>query len=187
MQEATERDSTPNRWPPSPFPRATPPTKPPKKPKPSRRSQFGGVASLVAGAAVLAAAANAAPAQDADAALVALADEIAALDRESNRLNDEEDLLPTGSVQACRARHDYHETHIRPLSHRINDLRAELAELPATTIAGFRAKARVIQVYSNCFSGFAYTDEDDALAWSLANDLLGVTSVWRDDGAEHGV
>jgi hypothetical protein len=60
-----------------------------------------------------------------------------------------------------------------------HQLRSELAELPATTMAGFRAKARIVQHFNNCAPGYAASDMDDAMAWSLANDLLGVVSGHR--------
>jgi hypothetical protein len=35
----------------------------------------------------------------------------------------------------------------------------------------------VIQTISNCAPGYADPWQDDAMGWSLANDLLGVASV----------
>ena len=76
------------------------------------------------------------------------------------------------------------EPQRRPLIDRESNLRAELATARATTRAGFRAKARVMQEFSNCAPGYADPEQDDALSWSLANDLLGVPSVWRCDDHE---
>jgi hypothetical protein len=55
--------------------------------------------------------------------------------------------------------------------------------MQATTIAGFCAKARVVQQYNDCWPGYADPNQDDALAWSLANDLLSMPSVWK-EGAD---
>ena len=74
------------------------------------------------------------------------------------------------------------EKHIHPLVNELWAMRARLAQMQATTLDGFRAKARVVQEYNNCDPGYADPDQDDALAWSLANDLLGVPSVWRGEG-----
>jgi len=41
-----------------------------------------------------------------------------------------------------------------------------------------------MQEFSNCAPGYADPEQDDAMAWSLANDLLGVPSVWRSDDHE---
>jgi hypothetical protein len=57
----------------------------------------------------------------------------------------------------------------------------QLVAMAATTMAGFCAKARIVQEFNNCAPGFADLDHPDAMAWSLANDLLGVASIWRTD------
>ena len=135
----------------------------------------GLLAALAAGAAVAPALAVHAAGGGSDAALIELADEILDLNRQSDRLSEQEEALP------LRNQRPFHEKWIRPLSRRSNEARDELATLSATTLAGFRAKARVLQVYNNCSPGYAKSWDDDALAWSLANDLLGVPSVWRED------
>jgi hypothetical protein len=48
------------------------------------------------------------------------------------------------------------------------DLRAEIAQTPARTMAGFVGKARVVQRFCNCDPGYAIPTHDDAVAWSLA-------------------
>jgi hypothetical protein len=146
---------------------------------PSRRGMLAAAASaLVAGAAV-ATTAHAAPIAEPsdDAKLIQLADEIIALDAESQRLGEIQDDLPVFG----RARDDFNKKHIRPLVDRHHDLMPQLAMTPATTMPGFLAKARVIQTISNCAPGYADPWQDDAMGWSLANDLLGVASVWRTD------
>ena len=60
-------------------------------------------------------------------------------------------------------------------------LAPQLTLLPATTLAGMRAKARFVQEFNNCSPGYARPWQDDAMARSLANDLLGQASVWRSD------
>ncbi len=54
--------------------------------------------------------------------------------------------------------------------------------LGPTALAGFRAKARVVREFGNCADGSATGEEDDAMAWSLANDLLGIPSVLNGEG-----
>jgi hypothetical protein len=75
---------------------------------------------------------------------------------------------------------------IHPLVDRIHDMEERLATMKATTLEGFRAKARIVQTFSNCSPGFADQWHDQAMAWSLANDLLGVRSVWRSDDDGEG-
>lgn len=135
----------------------------------------GLLAALAAGAAVAPTLAVHAADNGSDAALIELADGIMDLDRQINRLSEQEEALP------FRNQRPFREKWIRPLSRRQNEARDELATLSATTMAGFRAKARVLQVYNNCSPGYAKPWEDDALGWSLANDLLGVPSIWRED------
>jgi hypothetical protein len=126
----------------------------------------------------LAAAAKAEAVTNPDAALIALAAEIAVLDDESLRLADEMDDLPWPEQHRIR------EQQQSPLADRLHEMRDQFVTIPATTIEGFRAKARVLRRWSNCTPGFANPWDDDAIAWSLANDLLGVPSVWRPDEEE---
>jgi hypothetical protein len=60
-------------------------------------------------------------------------------------------------------------------------LRIKMSELPATTLADFRAEARVVPEFNNCSPGCERARNDDAMACRLANILFGVSSVWRDD------
>lgn len=108
-----------------------------------------------------------------------MAHEIRALNAESSRL-----WLLADDIADHAEAHRFRENHARPLIDRLSNLRAELATTRATMQAGFRAKARVMQAFSNCAPGYADPEQDDALAWSLANDLLGVPSVWRRDDHE---
>ena len=114
-----------------------------------------------------------APSPDAD--LIGLADEIMAAHAETSRLSDESDAVPP------RERKQIQEK-IRAIVRGEWDLRARLAQMQATTGDGFRAKARVVQEFNNCDPGYADPYNDDAMAWSLANDLLGVPSIWKADG-----
>jgi hypothetical protein len=141
----------------------------------------------VAAVAVGSSASATAKALEPDAELIALADRIMANDAESTRISDEIDLIPVARREDWRARDRRHEREVRPLVEANWDLRMELAEARATTIEGFRAKARVIQAFSNCALGFADSFNDDAMAWSLANDLLGVASIWRPEDEEETV
>lgn len=147
-------------------------------PTPTRRIALRfSVAAIAAGLAAPAPAANA----DADAALIALADRIMALCVEMDRISDEIEEMPIATRADETARMRRHDDEIYPLVDTSFDLRSQLAEMKATTLDGFRAKARVVQEYSNCSPGCADQWNDDAMAWSLANDLLGVPSVWRSD------
>jgi hypothetical protein len=151
---------------------------------PSRRGLLAtGTAALLAGAAI-ATTARAAPVASLegagdDAELIALAEAILTNDAESDRLSQEMDLL-----EDLRASDKFMKERIHPLVDESWRMREELAAMRATTLAGFRAKARVVQRFNNCWPGYATTDQDDAMAWSLANDLLGVSSIWRDEEAE---
>jgi hypothetical protein len=73
----------------------------------------------------------------------------------------------------------FNKEHITPIVERNWDTRAELVEFPATTMDGFRAKARVVREFGGCSDGYVTGYEDDAVAWSLANDLLGLPSVMK--------
>jgi hypothetical protein len=114
----------------------------------------------------------------ADAPLIALADEIMALHEETARMAQAADDMP------FEERERVYREEIEPKVARQWDLRAELACLRASTPAGFGAKARIVQAISNCAPGFAEPYAYDAMAWSLANDLLGVASVWALDDNE---
>jgi hypothetical protein len=153
---------------------------------PSRRSLFGAGAALLAGAAIATTAAHGATAEP-DAKLIDLSAKILANEVETDRISDEIDLLPNDTLAERRIRNQRYENEVRSRVAEFSNLRRELAALPATTMAGFRAKAAVVQQYADCAPGFAETFQDDAMAWSLANDLLGVASVWRSDDEEGGV
>jgi len=69
----------------------------------------------------------------------------------------------------------------------LGELRIELVMTPATAMAGFRAKVRVVQQFNNRSPGYADPCAHDAIAWSLANDLLGVASVCAEEADEAAV
>jgi hypothetical protein len=146
---------------------------------PGRRGLLGGAAALLAGAAAVtlpraALATGAGP----DAVLIRMVDILLALDAKTSKMWEELDDLPRATAEIIR------ERDIRPLLDAEWEMRMEIAGMQATTLDGFRAKARLVQCYNNCAPGFADLGNDDALAWSLANDLLGVASVWRPDDGE---
>lgn len=68
----------------------------------------------------------------------------------------------------------FRRTVVEPRVRRGWELRAQLASMRATSLTGFRAKARIVAEFSSCDS----SHEDEAVAWSLANDLLGVPTVF---------
>ena len=141
-----------------------------------RRDFLAFTAGAVAARTVLPVVAHAAPADPA-AELVRLADAIDENDRRSSSLDKERDRT---SDRAERARLQAMQ---EPLTEASWDLRAALAEIPATTMEGFRAKARVVRLYDYEGDGFASPYSQEAVAYSLANDLLGLATVWRTDEA----
>lgn len=150
---------------------------------PSRRGLLtSGTAALLAVTAAVATAKAASLPAGEDAELIRLADEIMALYAESNRLSEIEDGLPN-----WQERNRFNRKYIAPLVDRHHELAPQLALMPATTLAGMRAKARFVQAINNCAPGYALPWQDDAMAWSLANDLLGEPSVWRRDQDEEPV
>lgn len=138
----------------------------------SRRALLGAAIAFPAAALPVAALAGGTP----DAGLIRLANEILALEAETNRLARIED-----EFEDWTARHRFNAEHIRPLSARHHVLMEQFVQLRATTMDGFRAKARVLQAFNNCSAGYAEPDDPDALGWSLANDLLGEPSVWTNE------
>lgn len=112
-----------------------------------------------------------------DAEIVRLTDAIMDGYWKSRRLDDEEDTTKSRSRNAEIAKQK------RVFTEHGWAMRQQLVTMPATTLAGFRAKARVVHEFNNCFDGYADGFEDDALAWSLASDLLGRKCVLK-EGAE---
>jgi hypothetical protein len=158
-----------------------------------RRLLTGSAATLLAGAAAITTTRAATlEATGDDARLVALADQIMVMDAESTKQWDEHETelelrRRAGADPSALSRDGwrYIVENIHPLTGREWALRREMALTPGTTLAGFRAKARVVERFLDCWPGDSAGTEDEALAWSLANDLLGRPSVWRDD-AEAG-
>lgn len=151
------------------------------KPTSTRRTTLTtSLAGLLAGIAAPALASGTNP----DAELIALARRVFENDTETDRISEEIDRLPLNTPAERRLKDQRWTKEMRPLVDESWNLRSRLAELPATTMAGFRAKAAIVQQYNNCSPGYAHSCQDDALAWSLANDLLGVASVWRADDGE---
>ena len=154
----------------------------PASPFPARRGMLTGAAAALAAAPFTAHAAQirtvATLARDPgpDAEVIRLGAAVMANAAEIDRLSDVGEALP--HAEGWR----FTEKNIRPLVREGWALRIRLAQMRATTLEGFRAKARIVQEYSNCAPSYADPDADDAMAWSLANDLLGVASVWRGEG-----
>lgn len=113
----------------------------------------------------------------ADAELIALADEIMRLSAETVRQQAEAEAAGIDDEQ-------FYREVVEPRVAGCWDMRARLAQMQATSLAGFRAKARLVQTFNNCEAGFADPYQGDAMAWSLANDLLGVASLWEADDGE---
>lgn len=113
-----------------------------------------------------------------DAAILKLVDEIFAVHARAIRIHETADVMSPQESDRIM------QTQVRPLARHGQNLRAELAMTPATTMDGFRAKARIVQHFCNCSPRHADPYADDAMAWSLANDLLGEASLWKRDGGE---
>jgi hypothetical protein len=151
-------------------------------PNTTRRAILAGVSgTALAGTIAARAIAKAAPPHP-DEELLALADAIVALNAESHRICLEIDEMALRDPDRDRR----WRLEIKPRTDRIWDMRVDLAMMRATTMDGFRAKARVVQEFNNCAPRFADPFNDDAMAWSLANDLLGAESVWRSDEDDAG-
>jgi hypothetical protein len=141
----------------------------------SRRNALNTTIAALAASAQQAADASADP--GADSEIVQLADEIIKLATESDRLSDECDE----QMGDWRSKEKFRRERIAPLVNRGLELQAELVTIPATTLAGFRAKARIVREFSDCADGYATGHEGDAVAWSLANDLLEIPSVLKEE------
>ena len=90
---------------------------------------------------------------------VALADQILALHAEYDRQWDEHDAIEeqhrtAGTATATLVRDSCRFLdEIHPLSRRVMALRQEMARTPATTMAGFRAKALIVEQFLDCWPG----------------------------------
>ncbi len=119
---------------------------------------------------------------NADAEIIRLADAIMTGNAETMRLNDlgeELDFTPENEGRRAQL-----SAQIEPLVREGWDLRARLAGMQASTLAGWQAKARVVREINNCSDGYTSGYDDEALAWSLANDVLGLPSVLKTEDAE---
>ena len=109
--------------------------------------------------------------RDPDAELVRLADEIAVGEAETVRLTDLADATDD------RAEEERIWTIIRAKCDRIWEKREAMVRIPATTPAGFKAKAQIVRLYGFAGDGYARVDDPEALAWSLANEILGIPTI----------
>ena len=103
-----------------------------------------------------------------DAEIIALADNIIANSNQIAQLNDLKDAARNPKETAALWR------DIDRLVQDEREMRAALAKTPAQTLAACQAKARVVQrlsmpAYWGSDTGFY---DDDAVAFSLANDLV---------------
>ena len=132
---------------------------------PSRRALLAGAAA----APLAALPATATPMHPNDATLLRLEQEITAVAAEQDRLGVEDDIpgIPAPRRAAIRARlsalsADWHAAH---------DL---TIDTPAVTDAGRQAKARIILRWVQRDAD-GWPSGEDAIAWSLARDVLGIT------------
>ncbi len=151
---------------------------------PSRRGLLATVAALATISATKAASASPvaigeAGAPHTDAELIRMCDALLAFSAETDLLCDEQEALPF----SCPARHALEQaiaTRVHgPGGH--HDQRAAIAMTPAKTIDGFRAKATLVRMWNYDGDGYQDRFSDMAVASSLANDLLGLPTVWRDE------
>jgi hypothetical protein len=143
---------------------------------PAPRGFLGCLAVAATGGAVIA---HAASDPSPDAALIAMAEEIKVLNERSDALSQECEGM------SARDSDRFMKERVFPMVDRIHELRADMATTPAISAAGLRAKAQIVQLFNSCFPGYAHPSNSDAMAWSLANDMLGVPSVWRAAGESH--
>lgn len=108
-----------------------------------------------------------------DAQLVALADAIEAEHRETEAIQVAREKAGQDAFAP-----DFIEGTIQPRVRKSWEMRARLASLPALTLEGWRAKARIVRLFSNAPDRDCEVDgdADEAMAWSLACDLLGEAS-----------
>lgn len=126
--------------------------------KPSRRKLLGAGGALVVAGTIPAAAA---PAPDADAELIRLADLAVAANRQyCANLSGEVDVLPEVDAELER------------LSLLADDCYRRAAEIPATTHAGRRAKAKIVTL-ANSHNLACVGDTAFITLESLLDDLLG--------------
>jgi hypothetical protein len=133
-------------------------------PRTGRRALLGGAAGLaVAGSAAPVAAAQA------DAELIGLCAEYVALDAAFCRAGEDVAAEEKG---AERARLDGLCSAMVPRLHVLEEL---IADLPATTLAGVRAKARAALhlISGDTAAGTGPMDDEDWMIWSLLKDVLG--------------
>lgn len=133
-------------------------------PATSRRTLIGSSAAMLLAGAFEAGATKAAE-QDGD--IIEASREYVALEAELGRLCSLEGGLPMSKRDDLFA--DMDVVHDQQ-----DALRAVMAATPARTPEGLRAKAAALQAWLPTNSdGTSYYSDDDALAWSLCNDLLG--------------
>lgn len=144
---------------------ATPAHSTPTPARTGRRALFGAAAAL----AVAPAMARTAPHPDAE--LIAIGREASGLIAQYNRHTRAFFALPIGhpDLAATAALAD-------PMGLRLDDLIERASGLTATTAAGCATKALLLrhELLQNCGGGGEWVSGgvDDALAWSLVNDLL---------------
>jgi hypothetical protein len=137
-----------------------------------RDAAAGGIAMLV----LAAAAAGGAKAEELDGHLLALCREIADVSGETNRISDALADMPSRELAA-------HPLRVREseLSDRFCELRELIADMPARTPEGIRAKACVVLAeFRGEDEWEKYPGQYDprgSLALSLARDLLGRAAV----------
>ncbi len=134
------------------------------RPATSRRALIGSSAAMLLAGAFEAGASKAA---ELDHDIIDASREYVALEAELGRLCTLEGRVPEAERDEVLALQGDVMDQQEPL-------RALLANTPARTPEGLRAKAAALQAWLPASSdGLEPGDDDDALAWSLCNDLLG--------------
>jgi len=121
---------------------------------------------------------------DGEYRLLPFSDAIMVGHEEGNRLSLLEDGL--GSAPANRDQKKRIAAQLETLASDGWDMRAQLAVTQATTLAGWRAKARVVREFNNCGEGSGTAYDDDAMAYSLASDLLGLPVEFKKEDEASG-
>ena len=136
---------------------------------PSRRAVLGAAAALpLAAVPVVAAAAD----PNADAELLRLEHAIMAVDAEQARLNLEGDALPWPPSKAPRYRAI--QKRSSALTDQWHALHEEVIDTSPATEVGRKAKARIVLRWVQRDAD-GWPIGEDAIAWSLARDVLGIT------------
>jgi hypothetical protein len=131
---------------------------------PSRRALFGAGATLLAGGAVLPATARAAAPQDADAALIALCSRFDELERMSQQFQNSGDNDHLTDARSGAVMTPWYDEQ--------GELPPRILALPAATMAGFVARAKMAVLWAPDLLENPYEGWHMEMAGAVPRDLL---------------